>query len=244
MMDLHCHLDLYRNPSDVIAECTRRKLYVLSVTTTPSAWVKTNALANGHKRVKTALGLHPQLAKQRINELALFDKLLPETRYVGEIGLDGSKENKPFWGSQLAVFHHILKQCQNSEEKKILSIHGKNAAKEVLEALSLFPSVGKIVLHWFSGSKTYLYESIDRGYWFSVNPIMFKSKNGMGILHLIPQNKILLESDGPFTQNNGVPLYPWDTEDCIESLSKMWSIKLEGVRDQLNENLRVLLTED
>lgn len=38
MIDFHCHLGLYPNPPAVRDECVRQGLYVLSVTTTPSAW--------------------------------------------------------------------------------------------------------------------------------------------------------------------------------------------------------------
>src|SRR5437868_5038347 len=55
------------------------------------------------QRIRTALGLHPQLAHERKSELALFDALLPKTDYVGEIGLDGSPEYRPHWNDQVAV---------------------------------------------------------------------------------------------------------------------------------------------
>lgn len=45
MIDLHCHLDLYPDPQAIVAECVRRRLYVLSVTTVPSAFEGTAALA-------------------------------------------------------------------------------------------------------------------------------------------------------------------------------------------------------
>jgi TatD DNase family protein len=97
MIDFHCHLDLYPDPMNVVRECANRRLYVLSVTTTPSAWAQTNALAAGHDRIRTALGLHPELARERRRELALFDRLLPQARYVGEIGLDGSPRFRDRW---------------------------------------------------------------------------------------------------------------------------------------------------
>ena len=111
MIDLHCHVDLYPQPAAIVEECTRRNMYVLSVTTTPSAWKGTSALAAGNERIRTAIGLHPQLAQQRKGELSQFDELIHETRYVGEIGLDGTPECKPFWEDQMAVFEHVLQTC-------------------------------------------------------------------------------------------------------------------------------------
>ena len=80
MIDFHCHLDLYPNPVQIVREVRAREMYVLSVTTTPTAFEGTSALASDAPRIRTALGLHPQLAHERKGELALFDELLPTTR--------------------------------------------------------------------------------------------------------------------------------------------------------------------
>lgn len=242
MIDLHCHLDLYPNPKNVVQECVKRKMYILSVTTTPSAWTKTNELANGASRIKTALGLHPQLAGQRKSELPLFDQLISKTRYVGEIGLDGSKEYFPFWSSQVAVFDYILKKCDESDDSKILSIHSRNAAKEVLESLSRFNNVGKVILHWYSGNKTCLNEAIQRGYWFSINPVMIRSKNGQSIIASIPKNRILLESDGPFTTIDNRALFPWDTTRSFDKLQEIWNITKPQVTNQILANFKELIS--
>ena len=90
MIDFHCHIDLYPSPADVAQICADRGLYILSVTTTPSAWKVTASLAG--RRTQTTLGLHPQLAHERKSELPLFYDLLPQTAYVSEIGLDGAPE--------------------------------------------------------------------------------------------------------------------------------------------------------
>ncbi|ORS97051.1 TatD family hydrolase, partial [Escherichia coli] len=107
-IDMHCHLDLYPRPDLVAEESKRRGTYILSVTTTPKAWHGTSLLAKESQRIRTALGLHPQIAHQRSHELDLFDSLLSETKYVREIGLDGGQGFKEHWDIQLKVFRHIL----------------------------------------------------------------------------------------------------------------------------------------
>jgi TatD DNase family protein len=196
-IDMHCHLDLYPDPAQVVQEVARAKSYVLSVTTTPKAWRGTAALAVGHPRIKTALGLHPQLAHERKGELVLFDTLLPETRYVGEVGLDGTPEYKPFWRDQQKVFDHILASSAKAGGR-ILTIHSRGAATPVLDALERHPEAGTPILHWFSGTKGELKRAIEIGCWFSVGPAMLKSKKGQEIASAIPRNRILTETDGPF----------------------------------------------
>lgn len=241
MIDLHCHLDLYSNPGRIVDECVRRELYVLSVTNTPSAWAATNRLSMRHKRIKTALGLHPVLAKERISELPLFDKLINETRYIGEIGLDGSKECKEYWHEQTKVFTHILSMCQRSSDKKIISIHSRNASKEVLDGLEIFSRAGKFILHWYSGSLAQLKRAIDLDCWFSINPMMLKSAKGRKLAKMMPANKVLLESDGPFTQQKGIPLKPWDTDIVLNQLSEIWYISSIEAGRRVMSNFRELL---
>jgi TatD DNase family protein len=79
-IDLHCHLDLYPDPTAAVRRCREMGAYVLSVTTTPKAWRGTLALARGAPRIRTSLGLHPQVAHERAQELPLFEALLSETR--------------------------------------------------------------------------------------------------------------------------------------------------------------------
>ena len=153
MIDFHAHLDLYPDPHAVVKTVTEMRMYVLSVTTTPSAWIKTNALAAKNPRIKTALGLHPQIAHDRIGELPLFDRLLPETKYVGEIGLDGSPELAKYWDIQNQAFQHILESCSRVGGR-VMSIHSRRATTSVLDYIELYPRAGIPVLHYYSMGKS------------------------------------------------------------------------------------------
>lgn len=57
----------------------------------------------------------------------------------------------------------------------------------------------KAILHWFTGSKDELKEAVERGCYFSVNGAMINSKRFLEILPLIPANRLLVETDSPFT---------------------------------------------
>ncbi len=237
---MHCHLDLYPDPFGISGECKKRDLYILSVTTTPKAWVGTSRLANGCEKIRTALGLHPQLAHQRSHELELFDALLPEARYVGEIGLDGGKGFKDHWSTQLKVFRHLLSSV-NKAGGRIMSIHSRASAGAVLNELK--GVTGVPILHWFTGTMSELKRAIDIGCWFSVGPAMLKTKKGIGMVSMIPKNRVLTETDGPFVKYNGKPLVPWDIELAIKKLSINWAVSEYEARQQVLNNLKMLTSK-
>lgn len=220
-------------------ECIKRGVYILSVTTTPSAWRGTSALANNSSRIRTSLGLHPQLAHQRHSELALFDALISETRYVGEIGLDGDPEFKPHWEKQTHVFEHILKKC-SQVGGRVMSIHSKRASGPVLDYLEKFPDAGTPILHWFSGSFRDLDRAIELGCWFSIGPAMLEGEKGRTLASRMPHDRVLTESDGPFAQIKGVTVMPWDVDTAVKRLGELWSSSFEDTQLSLHQNLRTL----
>ncbi|WP_425666566.1 Qat anti-phage system TatD family nuclease QatD [Vibrio tubiashii] len=241
MMDLHCHVDLYPEHEKVLDDIERSNYYVLSVTTVPSAFEGTVNLTKGLKHCKTALGLHPQLAHLRKNELPVFDRLIEKTKYIGEIGLDGSKGWREHFDDQLLVFSHILKKCESFNDK-ILTIHSLNAVEETLLCLQEHPNAGTSILHWFLGTKKQLLKAVELGCYFSIGPAMLASARGQRIVSWIPRQKVLLETDGPFAKVSGQVLFPSDVDRVIQHLSEEWELPYSDVIKQLKNNLRILLT--
>lgn len=237
MIDFHAHLDLYPDPHTIARECIARDLYVLSVTTTPSAWSGTVALTKDAPRIRTALGLHPQIAHERKSELPLFEGLLHKVRYVGEIGLDGGPEYQRYWQDQEQVFSRILSLCAQAGGR-IMTIHSRRATTQVLDALARAPRAGIAIMHWFSGSQRELARAVDMGCWFSVGPTMLAGEKGRILAAKMPRDRILTETDGPFTQVDRRVALPWDVERAVEALSKIWAEPIETVQRQLNDNLR------
>jgi len=240
MIDFHCHLDLFPDPALVAQKCRDKGIYVLSVTTTPSAWSGTNALSKDGDRIRTALGLHPQLAHERHSELRLFDELISNTPYVGEIGLDGTPEFRSHWAIQNRVFERILDSCVNVGGR-VISLHSRRASKAVLDLLEKYPNAGIPILHWFSGSVRDLERAIAAGCWFSVGPAMLGSERGRSHAAQMPRNRVLTESDGPFAQIDGVAVYPWKVDEAERVLSELWDMPAEVVTKILHENLRTLV---
>ncbi|HEV7334449.1 MAG TPA: Qat anti-phage system TatD family nuclease QatD [Bosea sp. (in: a-proteobacteria)] len=236
MIDFHSHLDLYPDPRSVANACSARGLYVLSVTTTPAAWAGTSALAHGAPRIRTALGLHPQLAHERKSELKLFERLITETRYVGEIGLDGAPDFKRHWDDQLGVLTRILDISQ-AAGGRIMSIHSRRAASAILDELEKRPGAGIPILHWFSGSSRDLDRAIGIGCWFSVGPGMLQGEKGRMLASRMPIDRVLPESDGPFAQIDGRPAWPWEAASVLPVLADIWCQYPSDLEQQFFHNL-------
>jgi TatD DNase family protein len=242
LVDFHCHLDLYPNFLEMVAECERRKIYTLAVTTTPRAWQRNSKLTKPTKYVRAALGLHPQVVAEFHYEVDALCDLIPEARYVGEIGLDGSPKYADSFSMQKDVLDKILFSCVENGGR-IISLHSRGATSEVLNMLENHKKSGTPILHWFSGSLRELKLAIALGCWFSVGVAMLSSKKGLELAANMPKNRLLTETDGPFTQQNGKPYMPWDVEIAVKKLALIWKQDAEEVKSQIAANLKFLCKE-
>ena len=239
MIDFHCHLDLYPDPVSTLKQVSASKAYILSVTTTPSAWKGTSRLAEGNPRIRTALGLHPAIAHERHGELELFDDLLRHTAYVGEIGLDGSPELKHNHQIQTRVFDHVLASCARAGGR-VTTIHSRRAADQVLDSLEAAPGSGLHILHWFSGTQMQLRRAVDLGCWFSVGPAMLRGARGLALASKMPCDRLLTETDGPFAMAGKRPLEPAEIDLALEKLSGLWGCSTLQADEQIRANLEIV----
>jgi TatD DNase family protein len=240
-VDLHCHLDLYPDPAAAVRRCRDIGAYILSVTTTPKAWLGTLTLARGSPRIRTSLGLHPQIAHERMRELPLFEKLLPETRYVGEVGLDGSPEWKPHWREQGRAFEQVLRWTALAGGR-VITIHSRRAATDMLDALARHPDAGIAVLHWFSGSKAELERASAMGCWFSIGPAMLLSSRGRELVAAMPSDRVLTETDGPFATVRKRSLNPAEVEGAVSALASIWKVSEDEASAKVLASFRRLVS--
>lgn len=243
MIDFHCHLDLYPDPHEIVAQCIERHLYVLSVTTVPSAFEGTAALVPVGGRIRTALGLHPEIAVSRKREMMMFEKLLPRTSYVGEVGLDASVDHRATFEGQSAILREILGLCARAGGR-IITLHSRGATGPLLDRLSGEPTAGRFILHWYLGSPKQISRAVEMRCWFSVGPAMLTSKRGISAVKAMPREYILPESDGPFGRIDGRPALPWEAWSIVGMLAGIWRESQGEVEAQLLDNLRRLVAEN
>lgn len=240
-VDFHAHLDLYPDLPAAIAACDRRRTATLAVTTTPRAFARNAELAEVSEFVRVGLGLHPQLVAERSGEIALFEKLLRSSRYVGEVGLDAGPRHYHSLELQKSIFQRVLRLAAD-EGDKILSVHSVRAATTVLDLVEehLPRQRGTVVLHWFSGSVDEACRAVALGCYFSVNELMLASPNGRRILQEIPEDRVLTETDGPFVQRDGKPIGAGDVVRAVREIAILKRRSISGVQSLIVDNLRDL----
>lgn len=242
-VDFHCHLDLYPDHASLVTECDRERIATLAVTTTPKAWRRNEEVAAGSEYVRVALGLHPQLVAERASELALFESLLKEARYVGEVGLDAGPKFYASFSEQERVFNRILAACAE-QGGKILTIHSVRCVSKVLDHLERALPVdrGVAVMHWFTGSAAEARRASELGCYFSVNAQMLQTEKGRRLVSVLPRERLLTETDGPFVSFGERPSRPRDVGVTLGSLASVLGLSLHDAGQLITGNLGRLVT--
>lgn len=236
-VDTHCHIDRYPNPPALLRAAGAADVVTVAVTELPSAFQRLDLTLSGSPRLRLALGLHPLRAgTASAMELRLFSRLLERATYVGEIGLDFSTQGKATRRRQIEVFERLL--AEPTIATKILSVHTRRAEADSIARLS--QAGARAILHWYSGPLKHIDDALAAGMYFSVNPAMLRSRNGQRILDALPADRVLTETDGPYTKVGDRPAEPRDIPWLVARLSERWSISEGQARDCVAENMRRL----
>lgn len=238
--DTHMHFDLYQNRDDVLTYLEKNGCYTIAITNLPDLFEKYRLCYGQYKYVKFALGFHPELVYKYKNQIDKFRNNIRYTRYIGEIGADFTTEDNREREVQLEVLSEIVSFC-NLYDDKILSVHTRKAEKQVLEILNNCKS--QVILHWYSGTIREMEEAIERGYYFSINHQMIRSNNGKKIIANIPLEKILIESDAPFTKGLEKNYSIKFMDDIYRFISETRNIDEEELGIILKNNFRTILTQ-
>lgn len=239
MLDAHCHIDRYKSPNNIAMDADKRGVFTIAMTNLPSHFLAGLPHVRNIKRIRLALGMHPLAASHHMQERKLFEQSLSLTSFVGEVGLDFSREGKGTQDLQIDTFRFIAKLV--SDANKVISLHSRGAEAEILEILAEF-KITTSIFHWFTGSVSSLDEAVFHGHYFSVNPAMIRSEKGQQIIKRMPTDRILTESDGPYVKNGKFSIRPWDVIGVEIYLSQIWDVTPEKAREQVWQNFRRLLS--
>ena len=219
MIDAHIHIDFYDEPGKIIKEIIRENLSTIFVTHLPELYEKQRFLIESIPQVFLAVGFHPILANEYKFNKDLFVNALKSTRFVGEVGLDYSvAKTEKSQSKQQEIFEQICESVNNH----ILSVHSRLAEQEVLNLL-LKHKVENAIFHWYTGAKELIPDIVEAGYYFSLNIAMLRTSKGRGLLKEIPLNRILIETDGPFSKYKGSIVKPLCLKEVYKAFEEFYN---------------------
>ena len=229
-IDMHAHIDPTIGSADLDA------LGALVFAATRTLDEAEQALRRTDTWTIWGVGCHPGLVgAQRAFDCDRFAGLIERTAYVGELGLDGkSRVPLDLQAQTLNTALTVLKQ-----QSRLVSLHSYAATGELLAALKATPIEGA-VLHWWLGDPAQTLEALELGCYFSINAAMTKRRD---ILALLPQNRVLTETDHPFGDRSaGRGRRPGNVATVEHALADMHGHDVDGVRRQLWRNLATLVS--
>jgi TatD DNase family protein len=240
--DFHSHVDLDKDPARLMAECFRKRILTVAVTTTPKAWPKNKLWARDNPYVIPALGLHPELVSERPTDLPIFEKYAGEAQFFGEVGLDGSARFKASLSAQKIVFEMVLTTAQDLG-RRVVTIHSRSAVNDVIAAIEKHTTPDRVVciLHWFSGNWSAAERAAATGCYFSINGQMLSNESGRMLVRSLPADRLLTETDSPFSSTSERPSLPWDVMETVGKVARIRDISATEMANTMFKNSRQAL---
>jgi len=249
IIDTHIHLDDERYDEDLEEVLNRAREGGVKRFIIPGADASTLdkaiSIAEKNEDVYFAVGIHPY-DKEQFDTLA-FESYVNHKKCVaiGECGLDyfrleGSEEEKESEKTeQKRVFRAQIELAK--KYKKPLIVHIRDASHDS-KMLMLEANVKEVegVLHCFNADEELL-SLANEGFYFGIGGVLtFKNaKKLVNVLPKIPQEKLLIETDGPYltpTPHRGERNEPFYTTFVAQKMSELLNIPVHTIEETTTLN--------
>ena len=203
-------------------------------------------IAKKYEQIYTTAGISPndvEGIKDNVDESIFQIEEIAKNKKVvaiGEIGLDyyWNKENKEI---QKEVF---IKQIEIANKLDLpIVIHTRDAFIDTIEILKQNNVNKKGIFHCCPLNQELVKEAVKLGYYISLSGVItFKNaKNVEEILSLIPEDKLLIETDSPYlspepfrgTRNNSM-----NVKYVAEKIAKIKNKTIEEIAELTNQNAK------
>lgn len=252
--DSHCHLNDEKFDSD--REEIIKEIYENGITNFITAGYsvesskKAVSIANEYNFIYATAGISPndipqteeELWKQ-LEEIKNLTQNNKKVLAIGEIGLDyyWNTENKEL---QRKAFVEQIRLA-NKMDLPIV-IHTREAVMDTLQILKENEVKNKGVFHCCPQNRELIKEGLKLGFYISfAGPITFKnSKNADEMINLVPNNKILIETDSPYLAPEpvrGTRNVPYNVKYIAKKIADVKGLELEEVEKMTVENTKKIL---
>ena len=212
-VDTHCHIDLFDDPIATARAYESAQTDCVMATMLPSHYLAALPHLKPFRTIWPALGMHPLRTSDAKNEIEMFLDHVSSAEYVGEIGMDLSAEGRSTKKTQLSILRSVLPVIGTG---KFVTIHSRQAHEEISSVLDEY-SVSPVCFHYFIGGPHAAEELVTKGHYFSINHRMLRTKH-RNLLDVVPRDRILVESDGPFLTKRPLAMI----EHVYDDLGELW----------------------
>ena len=207
LFDSHSHIDdicFEKDFNQMIERAYEHSVYgIMVVGINEKTSKKAIALAKTHKNLITSVGVHPHDASTCSDDVIKILETLALNhscvRAWGETGLDFNRMHSP----QDVQEKWFEKQIYAASKLNLPIIFHERDSEgrflEILESADIKDRKG--VVHCFSGSKEEMFKYLDLGYYIGITGILTIKKRGKILRELsllIPEDRILIETDAPY----------------------------------------------
>ena len=250
LVDTHCHLDLEPlcdSVEQVLARAAAAGVrQCVSIGTTLPASHQNVRLAHEHPQLRVAVGLHPyEAASVTEAVLAQIEALArdPVVVAIGEVGLDYYRGQAP-----AAVQQEALRGFLTVARRRGLPviIHCRDAYDALLEVLREAGSgPWRGVIHCASGPPGFIKAALAAGLHISfAGNVTFPSAQPLrDLLGLVPDERLLVETDSPFLSPQpvrGRPNEPAHVAHTVAAIARLRGVEAEALAALTSRNARAL----
>lgn len=253
LFDSHCHLndEKFDDDRDVVI----REIYESGVTNFVTVGYdiesskKAIEIAEKYDFIYATVGISPndipqseeELWKQLV-EISNLAKSSKKVVAIGEIGLDY------YWNTDNKDIQKIafVKQIELANELDLpIVIHTRDAVMDTLQILKENEVNNKGIFHCCPQNRELIKEGVKCGYYISfAGPITFKSsKNADEMISLVPDDRILIETDSPYLAPEpvrGTKNTPVNVRYIAEKVAKSKGVSTEQVEKITEENAKII----
>jgi TatD DNase family protein len=258
LIDTHCHLtdSKITNVEKVIAEARRVGVEQMFLQPTNIEDSKTVVALAEKEKLYAMVGVQPEFVGeisdgtvgQMIVELEELVRKSKRVIGIGEIGLDfyWDKEKKTK-KKQMEVFKAQMELAVRLHLPVV--IHMRSAEEEMIAVIELMKEVSKGEFHCFGGDEKFLKYVLEKSFYvgFAGN-VTFKSAYELRkMLHLVPLDRLLLETDAPYLSPEpvrGTVNTPANVKIIATAVAHELSLEPSKIIEQTGKNALCLYSLD
>lgn len=249
-IDTHAHLDFPDFDADreeVIRRSQEEGINsIINVGSSQKGCFAAVDLASRYENIYASVGIHPHCAGEidssgfeQLKSLLTLKKVVA----IGEVGLDFYRNLSPV-DTQKELFRKFVDLSITANLPLI--IHSRQAESATLEILKENTNRNlKGVVHCFSGSADFLKDCLDLGLHisFTCNITYKKSDNLRELVRLVPEDRLLLETDCPYLSPEGMRgkrNEPANVKLLAKAIAELRNCSIEALAKSTTGNARRL----